>query len=105
MDEDTFISCLLSLSAVMNVSFADVSVEVTEGVGLVSFLLLKTAGALGPVSVQVATLDQSAEGTHMHADSYYCSVYFTYSNFVETTAAEIVINMVTDSGIASFGTD
>ena len=48
----------------MNVSFADVSVEVTEGVGLVSFLLLKTAGALGPVSVQVATIDQSAEGTY-----------------------------------------
>lgn len=39
----------------MNVSFADVSIEVAEGVGVVNFVLQKTAGALGPVSVQIFT--------------------------------------------------
>ena len=47
---------------VMNVSFADVSIEVAEGVGFVKFLLLKTPGALGPVSVQIATQDGTATG-------------------------------------------
>ena len=58
----------------MIVSFADVSVEVTEGVGLVSFLLLKTAGALGPVSVQVATIDQSAEGMYNYISTCTCGL-------------------------------
>ena len=46
----------------MNVTFADVSVEVVEGVGVVSFVLMKTPGAVGPVSVQIATEDGTAEG-------------------------------------------
>jgi hypothetical protein len=46
----------------MNVSFADVSVEVAEGVGFVKLLLLKTEGALGPVSVQITTQDGTATG-------------------------------------------
>ena len=50
------------LLIVMNVSFADVSIEVAEGVGFVKFLLLKTPGALGPVSVRIATQDGTATG-------------------------------------------
>ena len=51
---------------VMNVSFADVSIEVTEGVGIVDFMLQKTAGALGPVSVQIFTSDGTALGMKFH---------------------------------------
>ena len=46
----------------MNVSFVDVSIEVTEGVGIVDFMLQKTAGAVGPVSVQIFTSDGTALG-------------------------------------------
>ena len=50
------------LILVMNVSFADISIEVTEGVGIIDFMLQKTAGALGPVSVQIFTSDGTALG-------------------------------------------
>ncbi len=46
----------------MNVSFADVSIEVAEGVGVANVVLLKTLGALGPVSVQITTADGTASG-------------------------------------------
>ena len=51
----------------MNVSFADISIEVTEGVGIVDFMLQKTAGALGPVSVQIFTSDGTALGTNTYS--------------------------------------
>ena len=57
------LSQCIGVLIVMNVSFADVSIEVAEGVGFVKFLLLKTPGALGPVSVQIATQDGTATGT------------------------------------------
>lgn len=44
----------------MNVSFADPNIGVVEGAGVVSFRLLKTAGAVGPVSVQITTADMTA---------------------------------------------
>lgn len=50
---------------VMNVSFADVTIEVAEGVGFVNIVLQKTMGALGPVSVQIATGDGTATGNNV----------------------------------------
>lgn len=50
-------------SEVMNISFVDVSIEVTEGECMVSFMLEKTDGAIGSVSVQIATTDGTAKGT------------------------------------------
>ena len=47
---------------VMNISFAKEVVEVAEGMGLVNLLLVKTEGAVGPVSVQVTTQDRTALG-------------------------------------------
>ena len=82
----------------MNVSFADVSVEVTEGVGLVSFLLLKTAGALGPVSVQVATVDQSAEGTCMQMLAIVLCIVETTASACEIVNDRIIIFAVYYSG-------
>ncbi len=54
----------------MNVSFADVNIRVAEGVGIVSFTLQKTAGAVGPVSVQITTVDGTATGTRYHFSLY-----------------------------------
>lgn len=50
------------LIVVMNVSFASVSIDVVEGAGVISLELLKTAGALGPVSVQISAQDGTALG-------------------------------------------
>ena len=47
--------------AVMNVSFAAPTINVMEGAGIVSFTLLKTAGAVGPVSVRISTSGGTAE--------------------------------------------
>lgn len=52
----------ISFSAV-NVSFGMSSFFVVEGNGFVKLLLTKTAGAEGPVSVRLFTLDGSATGT------------------------------------------
>ena len=49
--------------AVMNVSFVSTRVEVVEGEGVVMLNLEKTTGALGPVSVQIASSDGTAIGT------------------------------------------
>lgn len=46
----------------MNVSFADVALELREGIGLVTLSLEKTPGALGPVSVQITSQDGTALG-------------------------------------------
>ena len=46
----------------MNISFAEVDIQVTEGTGLIRFTLQKTAGAVGPVSVQIATVGTTATG-------------------------------------------
>ena len=54
-----------SLYAVMNISFAAANIEVVEGVGIVSLTLLKTAGAVGPVSVQITTVDMTATGVNL----------------------------------------
>ena len=48
--------------SVMNVSFASRKFVTTEGDGYVEVVLLKTAGAVGPVSVQLSTLDGTATG-------------------------------------------
>ena len=51
----------------MNVSFVETTIEVMEGVGLVTFTLEKTMGALGPVAVQIFTTSRSAVGMpHAH---------------------------------------
>ncbi len=49
-------------SVVMNVSFAETSYTVVEGIGVVELLLVKTPGGIGPVSVELTTLDGSATG-------------------------------------------
>ena len=50
----------------MTISFADVIIEVAEGDCMVSFILEKTRGAVGPVSVQIAT---NNDGTSRGNDS------------------------------------
>ena len=63
-----------SFNAVMNVSFADQNIEVVEGVGVVSFRLLKTAGAVGPVAVLITTADMTATaGTYVMTNYKYQS--------------------------------
>ncbi len=56
----------------MNVSFASTSIDVVEGVCIFDFILKKTEGALGPVSVQVTSMDGTAtEGTYNYVPSSY----------------------------------
>ena len=58
---------MLFSCTVMNVSFVETTIEVMEGVGLVTFTLEKTMGALGPVAVQIFTTSRSAVGMpHAH---------------------------------------
>ena len=46
----------------MNVSFAAVSIEADEGDCTVILQLDKTEGALGPVSVEIFTVSETARG-------------------------------------------
>ena len=46
----------------MNVSFVETSLTISEGIGVVRFTLEKTTGAMGPVSVRLYTVDDSAVG-------------------------------------------
>ena len=46
----------------MNVSFVSTRIDVVEGQGVVMLELMKTEGALGPVSVQIAYVDGTAIG-------------------------------------------
>ena len=55
---------------------ASVSIEVAEGVGVVKFVLLKTDGALGPVSVQITTQDGTATGIVHTTTSLSCYTSF-----------------------------
>ena len=58
---------MLFSCTVMNVSFAETTIEVMEGIGLVTFTLEKTMGALGPVAVRIFTTSGSAVGMpHAH---------------------------------------
>ena len=43
----------------MNISFIATEIEVMEGMGVVTLMLEKTEGAIGPVSIRIFT----AEGT------------------------------------------
>ena len=47
----------------MNISFAAVNIQANEGDCMVNLQLVKTLGALGPVSVQIFTISGTAEGT------------------------------------------
>ena len=49
----------------MNVSFAAVSIEADEGDCTVILQLHKTGGALGPVSVQIFTVNGTARGSYI----------------------------------------
>lgn len=55
-------------------SFVDTMLQVREGEGVVRFTLEKSAGAVGPVSVRVYTVDDTAIGkfnpTSMHKAMY-----------------------------------
>ncbi len=48
----------------MNVSFSDAELSVREGMGVVSFTLEKTRGAVGDVIVRLFTTDDSAIGQY-----------------------------------------
>lgn len=52
-------------AVVMNVSFGALTFSTIEGNGSVELVLLKTAGAIGPVSVNLFTIDGTAKG-HYH---------------------------------------
>ncbi len=54
------------MHAVMNVSFSAVALSVREGMGVVSFTLEKTRGAVGDVSVRLFTTDDSAIGEYIY---------------------------------------
>ena len=47
---------------VMNVSFAVTDIPVSEGEGVVTLMLEKTEGAIGPVSVRIFTTAATALG-------------------------------------------
>ena len=57
-----FVTTSYCLLTVLNVSFAETSISVREGVGEVRFILTKSAGAVGPVSVRLFTNDDTALG-------------------------------------------
>lgn len=46
----------------MNISFAVTDVAVSEGEGVVTLMLEKTEGAIGPVSVRIFTIAGTALG-------------------------------------------
>ena len=46
----------------MNVSFAVTDVGVSEGEGVVTLMLEKTEGAIGPVSIRIFTIAATALG-------------------------------------------
>jgi len=46
----------------MNISFSTLFISAQEGQGIVGLNLVKTDGAIGPVSVQVKTMDGTAVG-------------------------------------------
>ena len=46
----------------MNVSFAVTEIDVMEGEGVVTLILEKTLGAIGPVSIRVFTDEGTATG-------------------------------------------
>ena len=46
----------------MNISFAVTDIATSEGEGLVTLLLEKTVGAIGPVSVRIFTIAGTALG-------------------------------------------
>ena len=46
----------------MNISFAVTDIAVSEGEGVVTLLLEKTEGAIGPVSVRIFTIAGTALG-------------------------------------------
>ena len=57
-----FLSDLFIHIIVMNVSFTETFINEKEGVGVVLFTLTKTMGAVGPVSVHLFTVEDSALG-------------------------------------------
>ena len=48
----------------MNISFSQTFISVMEGVGVVEFVLLKSPGGVGPVSVNLFTIDGTATGLY-----------------------------------------
>ena len=60
----------------MNISFAETLISVREGQGIVTFVLLKTEGAVGPVLVNISTQDGTAQSklTYMLARMYTCGI-------------------------------
>ena len=49
--------------SVMNISFIATEIEVVEGMGVITLMLKKTEGAIGPVSVKIFTVEGTAIGT------------------------------------------
>ncbi len=58
------LNLLFLFISVMNVSFVSTFQTTQEGQGIVMVELIKTLGARGPVSVQIATTDGTAIGMH-----------------------------------------
>ena len=54
--------CFCLFVLVMNISFTRTVINVREGVGVVEFVLRKTPGAVGPVSVLLRTHEGTARG-------------------------------------------
>ena len=46
----------------MNISLASTEINVTEGEGVVTLLIRKTDGAIGPVAVRIFTVEGTATG-------------------------------------------
>ena len=53
---------LMFFFSVMNVSFVATEIEVMEGMGMVTLMLEKTEGAIGPVSIRIFTAGGTANG-------------------------------------------
>ena len=57
-----YVNSAMLVFTVLNVSFVETSMTVREGVGVVEFTLQKGGRAVGPVSVQLYTTDDTAQG-------------------------------------------
>ena len=49
----------------MNISFIETDIDVTEGEGVAKLVLQKTEGAIGPVSIRIFTVDDTAIGSYL----------------------------------------
>ena len=58
----------LSSLSVMNISFVTTTIDVMEAEGVAKLMLRKTDGAIGPVSIRIFTIEETATGN----SSLYC---------------------------------